>query len=134
VNTSAWVAIMDTSEDYHQGAARFWAGLKSTPVKLVTSDGVLDESYTPLRLSLGRRAAIALHEIVQQSKVFAVAAVGKDVLTLRAQDATRTRRYGDKEWSFTDCSSLVLMLRLGLAEAFTFDEHFGQMGYVVQPQ
>ena len=131
LDTSAWVSILDTSDDCHQKASRFWSGLKNTPVKVVTSDYVLDESYTRLRLSLGLRAAIALHEIVQQSNAITVAEVGKDV----RQEAWEVFvRYADKEWSFTDCSSFVLMLRLGLTEAFTFDEHFRQMGYVVQPK
>ncbi len=131
VDTSAWVGLLDTSDDYHQAAARFWTGLKNTPVKFVTSDYVLDESYTRLRLSFGLRAAIALHDIVQQSNAITVAEVGKDV----RQEAWQVFvRYADKEWSFTDCTSFVLMQRLGLTEAFTFDDHFRQKGYVVQPQ
>jgi len=39
----------------------------------------------------------------------------------------------DKWWSFTDCTSKVVMDRLGLYEAFTFDKHFEQMGFVRRP-
>jgi predicted nucleic acid-binding protein len=79
VDTSAWVALLDASDDCHEAAARFWSGLKNSPVKLVTSDHVLDESYTRLRMSLGLRAAIVLHEMVQQSNVITVAEAGRDV-------------------------------------------------------
>jgi predicted nucleic acid-binding protein len=34
------------------------------------------------------------------------------------------RRYDDKTFSFTDCTSFVVMERLGLRKAFTFDNHF----------
>jgi predicted nucleic acid-binding protein len=40
------------------------------------------------------------------------------------------RRFHDKEWSFTDCTSKVLIERLGITTAFTFDHHFKQFGTV----
>jgi hypothetical protein len=39
----------------------------------------------------------------------------------------------DKHWSFTDCSSYVVMKNKGIAEAFTFDRHFSQMGFICYP-
>ncbi len=36
----------------------------------------------------------------------------------------------DKEWSLVDCSSMVIMARRGIAEAFTSDHHFEQGGFV----
>jgi uncharacterized protein len=40
------------------------------------------------------------------------------------------KTFSDKGWSFTDCTSRVLMERLGIAQAFAFDEHFRQFGTV----
>lgn len=40
------------------------------------------------------------------------------------------RRYDDKAWSFTDCTSRVIMERLGIQRAFAFDDHFRQFGTV----
>jgi len=40
------------------------------------------------------------------------------------------RGYSDKQWSFTDCVSRVVMERLEVAQAFAFDEHFRQFGTV----
>jgi len=39
----------------------------------------------------------------------------------------------DKQWSFTDCTSYVVMRQLGIEEAFAFDRHFEQMGFVRRP-
>lgn len=36
-------------------------------------------------------------------------------------------RYRDKTWSFTDCTSFVLMKRLAITTAISLDEHFRQM-------
>ena len=35
----------------------------------------------------------------------------------------------DKEWSLTDCSSLIVMEERGLTDAFTSDHHFEQAGF-----
>ncbi len=40
-------------------------------------------------------------------------------------------RYSDKEWSFTDCLSKVVMERLAIRTAFAFDQHFRQFGSVL---
>lgn len=40
------------------------------------------------------------------------------------------RRYADKQWSFTDCTSKVVMEKLGIRKAFAFDRHFAQFGSV----
>lgn len=39
----------------------------------------------------------------------------------------------DKGYSYTDCTSFVLMRRLGIGEALTLDEHFVQEGFVMRP-
>ncbi|NJK27501.1 MAG: type II toxin-antitoxin system VapC family toxin [Coleofasciculaceae cyanobacterium SM2_3_26] len=39
-------------------------------------------------------------------------------------------QFSDKDWSFTDCTSRVVMARLGLVDAFVFDRHFRQFGFV----
>jgi len=40
------------------------------------------------------------------------------------------RRYNDKEWSFTDCSSKVVMEALGVTKALAIDRHFKQFGSI----
>jgi len=41
--------------------------------------------------------------------------------------------YDDKTFSFTDCVSFVVMKGIGVPEAFAFDQHFEQMGFVRRP-
>jgi len=43
-------------------------------------------------------------------------------------------QYNDKDWSFVDAASFVVMRRYGLSEAFTSDRHFSQAGFVRTPQ
>jgi hypothetical protein len=41
------------------------------------------------------------------------------------------KQYTDKDFSFTDCTSFVVMRQFNLTEAFTNDHHFVQMGFTV---
>ena len=42
-------------------------------------------------------------------------------------------RYRDKDFSFTDCTSFILMRELKLREALTTDHHFVQAGFAIKP-
>lgn len=37
----------------------------------------------------------------------------------------------DKEWSITDCISMVLLMERGMTEVLTCDHHFEQAGYSI---
>ncbi|WP_448561838.1 type II toxin-antitoxin system VapC family toxin [Trichothermofontia sp.] len=39
----------------------------------------------------------------------------------------------DKQWSFTDCISYVVMKDQGITAAFTFDHHFSQLSFIHCP-
>jgi predicted nucleic acid-binding protein len=43
----------------------------------------------------------------------------------------RFARRPDKEWSFTDCISFVVMEDKGLTDALTADHHFEQAGFTI---
>jgi uncharacterized protein len=38
-------------------------------------------------------------------------------------------QHADKQWTLTDCTSLVVMRERGLSEALTADHHFEQAGF-----
>jgi len=40
----------------------------------------------------------------------------------------------DKKWSFTGCTSFVIMSQLNVKEAFTFDQNFEQAGFMRLPR
>ena len=42
-------------------------------------------------------------------------------------------RYDDKDFSFTDCVSFVILRAMGIKEAFAFDQHFDQMEFIRKP-
>ena len=53
----------------------------------------------------------------------------------RAEKARKISfRFRDKAYSFTDCTSFVVMQELRLKQALTTDHHFRQMGFQVLPR
>lgn len=42
-------------------------------------------------------------------------------------------KHADKDYSFTDCTSFALMQAEAIRNAFTFDHHFKQYGFSMQP-
>jgi uncharacterized protein len=76
----------------------------------------------------GHRArAIALGEALLSNQVAQIHYLSADEI-LATWDLFR--RFADKDWSFTDCASKVVMERLGITTAFAFDQHFRQFGSV----
>jgi predicted nucleic acid-binding protein len=124
IDTSAWYASSSGRNVNHQEAKRF---LTSVQERLVTSDYIVDETLTLFRSRGENQHAIAFGiEVIDRS--FA------DIITITEQDFADAwdifQRFADKAWSFTDCTSRVVMERLGIQRAFAFDDHFRQFGTV----
>ena len=134
VDTSAWDAIADGGDPNHEHALRFKDEIVGQ-CRLITTNYVLDELYTLLLMNLGYQRAVDFKgklDILVQGGILEVIWVTEEIAT----DAWTvfTRFNVDKWWSFTDCVSYAVMKREGIREAFAFDHHFEQMGYVRQPQ
>jgi predicted nucleic acid-binding protein len=102
------------------------AGIRTERISLVTSDYVLDESITIIRLRVSHKAAVAFGQSIFGSSVVDLIPVGADD---RRAAWEIFRKYADQEFSFTDCTSFALMRKLRLRTALTFDGHFSQMGF-----
>jgi uncharacterized protein len=131
VDTAGWVACADTADPAHNeaGEARD-AWLQSGGV-LVTTDYVADETLTLLRVRLGLATAEAWWQQVDSSPRLRWEYVG-----MARADKARALffRYRDKDFSFTDCTSFVIMRELRIREALTTDHHFVQAGFVTLPK
>lgn len=95
---------------------------------LITTDYVLDETLTLLRLRLGLAAAREWWERISQSPRVTIADIDAE-LRHRAMDWFFG--YEDKDFSFTDCTSFAFMRQEKIREALTTDRHFRQAGFEV---
>jgi predicted nucleic acid-binding protein len=130
VDTSAWAAYYDPSDRWHAAARDAIRRSVHARVTFVTTDYVLDETLTLLLMHAGRPAALQFGEAVQESPNVDLVYVDPDTWD-RAWGMFR--RYEDKVWAFTDCTSFTVMQQRGLYRAFSFDRHFEQAGFVLWP-
>jgi hypothetical protein len=131
VDTAGWVACADAADPAYKAAAAARDRWLEQNGLLVTTDYVADETLTLLRLRLGLDAAEAWWRQVDGSSRLRWESVGP-------AHADKARglffRYRDKEFSFTDCTSFVVMRELKLREALTTDHHFEQAGFTILPR
>lgn len=125
VDTSAWLALNDKNDQYHTRAAAKISDIKKYKIELITSAYIIDESITLIRYRISHQAAVTFGESLLKSSIVSIIDVTQED-RLKAWEVFK--RYGDKELSFTDCTSFVLMRNLKIHKAFTFDEHFKQIG------
>jgi predicted nucleic acid-binding protein len=130
VDTAGWMACADASDPAHSRArAQRDAAMEAGSV-LVTTDYVMDETLTLIRVRLGLDAAEAWWQQVDGSSRLRWEWIDQS----RADKARAVFfRHRDKSYSFTDCTSLVVMRELKLRHVLTTDDHFRQMGFQVLP-
>ena len=124
------MACADGGDHVHRRACAARDSALEQGMILVTTDYVVDETLTLIRKRLGLGAAEAWWEQVDGTSRLRWEWIG----VTRAEKARRVFfRHRDKDYSFTDCTSLVVMQELKLRQALTTDEHFTQMGFHTLP-
>ena len=128
VDTSAWLALNDRNDQYYSRAAAKSTDIKRHRIELITSEYIIDVSITLIRYRVSHQAAVIFGNSLLNSNIVRI----EDVT---AEDRFKAwemfKKFEDKELSFTDCTSFVLMKNLRLQKAFTFDDHFRQMRFEI---
>lgn len=125
VDTGAWFAAV-TPTDPNHAITSAWMTTNDSP--LLTTDYVVDETLTLLRARGENKRALAIGEQFFNSDLAMVYRLTDEDL-FAAWEVFRI--YDDKEWSFTDCASKVVMEKFGVMTAVAFDHHFRQFGTVI---
>jgi len=126
VDTGGWFAYFVRRDSDHPAAVQW---MKTNRLPLLTTDFVLDELSTLLKLRESYAVAVAVGNTLLHTGVTKVERVSEEDFT---SAWIIFEQYSDKEWSFTDCTSKVVMERLGITHAFAFDNHFEQFGTVIR--
>ena len=124
VDTGAWFARFVPADPDHPADCR-WFDFNRQP--LLTTDYVIDEFLTLLKVGGAYLRALAAGPLLLREQVCDVEWVSRADLEAAWQVYST---YQDKGWSFTDCVSRVVMERLGIETAASFDDHFRQFGTV----
>ena len=133
-DSSFLVARFNVRDRDHHAAIKFLEdqrGAGPDAFRLVFSDYVFDETVTALvaRAKRPELASAAGHAMLES----------KNLRLVRVESPAFAAawklfvRRSDKRWSFTDCTSFVLMENLGIRKALTFDANFRQAGFATFP-
>lgn len=125
LDTSFLKALIDPKDDFHKDALPINSKLVHENLTLITSNYIVDESFTLVRVKCGLTKAIELKERLSRGMKLKITRV-------IAQDDRSAWNWFINEWkglSFTDCASFALMKRLGLTRVATFDSHFTKAGF-----
>jgi predicted nucleic acid-binding protein len=125
VDTSGLYALVDKSDTRHRQAREVVEKLLRAGRRLVVTDYVVTEAVNLANARSGSRVAVRVLDLVEQSAGIRIEWIGSARF-----DKTKAffRRHADHLYSFTDCSSFVIMRELRLTEALTTDRHFVEVG------
>ena len=130
VDTAGWVAVADVKDPLHQKSVQFRDNALERGTILVTSNYILDETLTLIRMRLGIDAAQKWWELISESPRCNVEWVTPE----RTQKTIYFFfRWRDQTFSFTDCTSFILMRELGIENVLTGDRHFITAGFNIHP-
>jgi uncharacterized protein len=130
VDTSGLYALADRRDPFHTRAQKCVVALVKSGTDLVLTDYILDEACTLAKVRAGAVGALRLLDIVERSQALRMLWV--DVERFEAAK-TFFRKHADHAYSFTDCTSFVLMHEMKIRDALTTDRHFAQAGFRVLP-
>ena len=124
VDTSAFYALIDRSDQYHAQASVLWPGLLDDNIALITSNYVVWETVGLLQRRIGYEAANLWYKDIL------------GVLDIFWVDAeTHLRAYqlwlnlGRRQLSLVDCVSFATMHQHQIEKAFCFKPHFKDHGF-----
>ncbi len=127
IDSGASAALINSDDVHHRDAIAIQRRLETTRPRLFLTNFLVDETYTLLLVRIGYRYAVEFLNRVDQGTITLIHVTSAD----EAQAQQLLRRYSDKRFSYTDATSFVVMERLGIEAAFTFDRNFAQYGLPV---
>ncbi|MEQ8192747.1 MAG: PIN domain-containing protein [Candidatus Eremiobacterota bacterium] len=133
VDTSAWIALYCKKDSLHEKAKDIYRRLLPD-FCLITTNFILDETYTGLLYKAGHTVAVDFGERIRNTEAIKIIYITE---TIEDRSWKMFKQYSDKKFSFTDCTSFIIvqdLLSTGdkvQRMIFTADNHFNQMGYEI---
>ena len=128
VDTFYWIALAHPRDAWH---GRVLAWQRAHPnARFVTTEEVLAEVLTwfaPTGPSWRAVAARVVRSILAEASIQVLPQTSADFHSALALYEARP----DKEYSLTDCRSMVALTALGISEVLTNDHHFTQEGFTI---
>ncbi len=110
----------------HKEAAAIMEESRRVRRRAVTTDYVLDETATLLRARGLTKQLREFFRLTEESRALGIEWMTPDRFTAAREFMLK---HLDQEFSFTDCSSFVVMKELRLTDALATDHHFRIAGF-----
>ncbi len=129
VDTSAYFALVDRQDENHEAAVKIIRQIIRERAELLTTNYIIAETHTLLLNRIGYVTALQVIEDLykSQTRIYRL----REAEERKALDIVRA--YADKEFSLMDAISFATMERFHVTQAFTFDHHFAQYGFLLLP-
>lgn len=128
LDTSALVAYFDKNDANYESSRSFFRSLPKEKIRVVITDYVLDECITMVLSRAGHGVAVTAGEFLLSSRIVELIWLDEAV---KIASWEYFRKHAYKVFSFTDCTSFVLMKKMKLNEYFGFDDAFKQAGFLL---
>ena len=125
-DASFWIGLRDTKDQFHRRAAKVARHLIEQRSRLVLTPFVFAEVHA--QFSRARKTSA---QVISDCWENPIVMMEHPSLTDQEQGIEILRANRDKSYSFCDAVSFAVMLRLGIKQAVTFDDHFRQFGQFV---
>jgi predicted nucleic acid-binding protein len=124
-DTSGLHALVNKNDANHAPAREAVGRILREGRRLIVTDYVIDESVTLAKARGGTIVANRMLDLIERSEGIRIEWIGPERF-----ESTRAffRKHSDHAYSFTDCSSFVVMRELRLEQALTTDRHFLEAG------
>jgi predicted nucleic acid-binding protein len=127
-DTSGLYALIDEQDQHHPRAREVFNTLTQARSQIVLTNFIRAEIHALILNRLGHHLADRFLEQLRQSPATTLIRVSEQD---EEQALTLIARYRDKDFSITDATSFVVMERLGITHAVSFDRDFRQYGVIV---
>jgi len=128
LDTSGLYALLDRRDGHHAAARANITPHLQAGGRLVTSDYIVAETVNLANARGGKHIGLRILDLLEQSKGIRIEWIGRERFEVAK---VFFRRHTEHAYSFTDCTSFVLMRELKLTDALTTDRHFQQAGFRV---
>ncbi len=133
-DTSFLFAYYNSEDKHHHSARDYFDNVvksQTYPLGFLLTDYIFDELISLILVrTKNKTQAIFTGNSILNSQTLNLIYLKEETIS---KAWTKFCRYLDKEWSFTDCTSMVFMEENGLQKVACFDDHFKQAGFSPVP-
>lgn len=126
IDTSGFFALLSSHDLAHQAARERMSHFARTRRQAVTTDYVLDETFSLLKARGLRHLSPVLRNLIVTSRSLRLEWTEPSHFMATVDFFLK---HLDQDFSFTDCRSFLLMREHGLRDALTTDKHFTSAGF-----